>query len=58
MSKTTKEINAIQRAISAIKVGNMVGLKKNIKEALLSKVRRKIDEHEKKLAKQMFKELE
>lgn len=57
MKKTAKKLNEkslIKRALDAISKGNAVELKKNIREALLSKVRRKINQKEKQMAKSIL----
>lgn len=53
MSKS-KEKNLIEKALAAISKGNAVDLKKNIKEALLSKVRRAVNTKEKEMAKNLI----
>lgn len=53
MSKS-KEKSLVEKALNAISKGNAVAMKKNIKEALLSKVRRAIDKKEKEMAKSMI----
>jgi type III secretory pathway component EscV len=45
------EKTLIRKALESISNGNATALKKNIKEALLSKVRRALNEKEKDLAK-------
>jgi hypothetical protein len=45
------EKSLIRKALESISNGNATALKKNIKEALLSKVRRALNEKEKDLAK-------
>lgn len=48
MANTEKSL--IRKALTAINSGNASALKKNIKEALLSKVRKALDKREKQLA--------
>jgi DNA-directed RNA polymerase specialized sigma subunit len=48
------EKSFIRKALESISNGNATALKKNIKEALLSKVRRALDEREKKIAKSLI----
>jgi hypothetical protein len=56
MSKS-KETSLVAKALNAISKGNAVLMKKNIKEALLSKVRRAIDKKEKELAKSIINDV-
>ena len=53
MSKS-KEKSLVEKALNAISKGNAVLMKKNIKEALLSKVRRAVDKKEKEIAKSLI----
>lgn len=50
------EKSLIRKALESISAGNATALKNNIKEALLSKVRRALDEKEKELAKTIIKD--
>lgn len=51
MANSTTEKSLIRKALSAINSGNATSLKKNIKEALVSKVRKALDKKEKQIAK-------
>lgn len=51
MANSNTEKSLIRKALSAINSGNATALKKNIKEALLSKVRKALDKKEQELAK-------
>jgi hypothetical protein len=48
------EKSFIRKALESISNGNATDLKKNIKEALISKVRRALHEREKELAKSLI----
>jgi hypothetical protein len=50
MSTSKKEKNFVRKALESISAGNATGLKKNIKEALLLKVKKALHIKEKELA--------
>lgn len=54
MANSNTEKTLIRKALTAINAGNATALKKNIKEALLSKVRRALDKKEHELAKKII----
>lgn len=54
---TKQEKSLIRQGLASISKGDATGLKKSIREALFAKVRRKLEEKEKVLAKTMFKEI-
>lgn len=51
---TTKEKSSIRKALESISGGNASGLKKHIREALYSKVKRALRREEKKVAKSLI----
>lgn len=54
MANSNTEKSLIRKALTAINAGNATALKKNIKEALLSKVRKALDKKEQELAKNII----